>query len=87
MNRFQKAILVLLFLGAVPVLAGPLGGAVGALQGAFSAAIAVGSSFVGGLVTIGGGIRAAWLAAHGRDWTTALTQVIFGAAIVAAASL
>ena len=87
MSHFQRVLLLLLVLSAVPALAGPLGDAVGVLQGEFTNTISVSSAFVGGLVTVGGGMRAAWLAAHGRDWTTALTQAVFGAAIVAAAAL
>lgn len=87
MSPVQRVLLVLLVLSAVPAVAGPLGDAVGSLQGEFTNTISVGSAFVGGLVTVGGGMRAAWLAAHGRDWTTALTQAVFGAAIVAAAAI
>ena len=84
----RRGILVLLVaLVALPAVAGPLGDAVGTLTGSFSDIVAQSSAFLGGLATVGGGIRAAWLASHGREWTTALTQAIFGAAILAAVAL
>lgn len=84
----RRALIVLgLAMVAAPVFAGPLGDAVGTLTGEFSTIVSQASTFLGSLAVVGGGIRAAWLAAHGREFTTAITQAIFGAAIVAAATL
>jgi len=87
-NFIRFAVVVVLFLAFGQVArAGQLAIAMTSMGDSLKAVASEVATVLGPVMTLIGGGRASWKAAHGQEFTTALVQAIVGVAIFGAAAL